>query len=317
MKRSLLVLLLLQLNTPEGAAQTTAQQEFFETKIRPVLAQQCYGCHTDEKMGGLRLDSKEGLSKVVVPGDPEKSLLISAIRQTGSLKMPKGGTPLSEMQVADFSTWIKDGAYWPETVTAAKTDGSPKDFFELRIRPLLAQQCFVCHTNSKMGGLRLDSREDMLKGGKSGPAVAPGDPEKSLIIAAIKHSGELKMPKGAAKLTDAQINDMTNWVKDGAFWPVEDTTAKKFTDEQRHIWSIQPLAKPQIPKVKDTAWSLNDVDRFVLAKLEKEGLKPAPAADRRTLLRRVTYDLTGLAPTYVGAATVDFQNSLVRASAVG
>src|SRR5205814_6609685 len=99
--------------------QTPAQQEFFEMKIRPVLSQQCYACHTDEKMGGLRLDSKEGLAKVVVPGDPEKSLLLTAIRQTTDLKMPKGGTPLSAMQVADFSTWIKDGAYWPEAEPAA------------------------------------------------------------------------------------------------------------------------------------------------------------------------------------------------------
>src|SRR6266567_4427641 len=282
--------------------QTSAQQEFFETRVRPVLAQQCYACHTDEKMGGLRLDSKEGLAKVVVPGDPEKSLLVTAIRQTTDLKMPKGGTPLTAMQVADFSTWIKDGAYWPDATEAAAVNKSDpayqKDFFESRIRPVLVQQCFVCHTNSKMGGLRLDSRDDIVKGGKSGPAIVAGEPEKSLMISAIKHNGELKMPKGAAKLTDGQISDFTNWVKDGALWPVEATAAKKFTDEQMHIWSIQPLAKPEVPKVKDAAWPLNDVDKFVLARLEKEGLKPAPVADRRTLLRRVTYDLTGLAPTY-------------------
>jgi mono/diheme cytochrome c family protein len=298
MKRLFLVFVLFGASAYSAAGQTTAQQEFFEAKIRPVLSQQCYACHTDEKMGGLRLDSKEGVSKVVVPGDPDKSLLITAIRQTGNLKMPKGGTPLSEAQIGDFTMWIKDGAFFPEATPVAKTEASSKEFFESRIRPVLAQQCFICHTNSKSGGLRLDSRDDMLKGGKSGPAVVPGDAEKSLLIAAIKHSGELKMPKGAAKLTDAQITDMTNWVKEGASWPAENTTAKKFTDEQRHLWSIQPLAKSETPKVKDTAWPLNDVDRFVLSKLEKEGLKPAPTADRRTLLRRVTYDLIGLPPTF-------------------
>jgi hypothetical protein len=299
MKRLFLGLVLAGISVLPAAGQTAPQQEFFETKIRPVLSQQCYACHTDEKMGGLRLDSKEGVSKVVVPGDPDNSLLITAIRQTGNLKMPKGGTPLTEAQIADFSMWIKDGAFFPEeAVPAVKTEASQRDFFESRIRPVLAQQCFICHTNSKSGGLRLDSREEMLKGGKSGPAIVPGDAEKSLMIAAIRHSGELKMPKGAAKLTDGQIIDMTTWVKDGAFWPVENTAAKKFTDEQMHLWSIQTLAKPEVPKVKDTAWPLNDVDRFVLAKLEKEGLKPAPTADRRTLLRRVTYDLTGLPPTY-------------------
>ena len=298
MKRLFLPILLAGAGALPVAAQTAAQQEFFEAKIRPVLSQQCYACHTDENMGGLRLDSKEGVAKVVVPGEPDKSVLIEAIRQTGNLKMPKGGTPLSEAQVADFSMWIKDGAFFPESVPVVKTEATQKDFFESRIRPVLAQQCFICHTNSKSGGLRLDSRDDIVKGGKSGPAVVPGEPEKSLLIAAIKHSGELKMPKGAAKLTDAQIMDISAWVKDGAFWPVENTSAKKFTDEQRHLWSIQPLAKPEVPKVKDTAWPLNDVDRFVLARLEKEGLKPAPLADRRTLLRRVTYDLTGLPPTY-------------------
>src|SRR5260370_24389299 len=102
-----------------------------------------------------------------------------------------------------------------ETLTPEKTE-----FFESRIRPVLAQQCFVCHTNSKMGGLRLDSRDDILKGGKSGPAIVPGDTEKSLLLAAVRHSGELKMPKGAARLTDAQIQDLTSWMKDGAFWPL-------------------------------------------------------------------------------------------------
>src|SRR5215831_11607904 len=117
MKRLFLFFLLVGAALPV-AAQTAPQQEFFEAKIRPVLAVQCYACHTDEKMGGLRLDSKEGVLKVVVPGDPEKSLLIEAIRQTGNLKMPKGGAPLSEMQIADFATWIKDGAFFPDMAPA-------------------------------------------------------------------------------------------------------------------------------------------------------------------------------------------------------
>src|SRR6266850_7340890 len=280
----------------------SAQIEFFETRIRPLLAQQCFSCHTDEKMGGLRLDSKESVLKggtrgpAVVPGEPDKSLLLDAVRQTGELRMPKGGQHLTDTQIQDLTTWIKDGAYWPELI--AKTPAAEKEFFESRIRPLLAQQCFVCHTNSKMGGLRLDSRDDILKGGKSGPAIVPGDTEKSLLLAAVRHSGELKMPKGAARLTDAQIQDLTSWIKDGAFWPVENATTRKFTEEQTHLWSIQALHAPDLPKVKDAAWPINDLDRFVLARLEKECLKPAPTTDRRTLLRRVTYGLTGLAPTY-------------------
>src|SRR5258708_36795011 len=99
-----------------------------------------------------------------------------------------------------------------ETLTPEKTE-----FFESRIRPVLAQQCFICHTNSKMAGLRLDSREDILKGGKSGPAIIPGDPDKSLLITAVRQTTELKMPKGASTMSDAQIADARPWAKDGAY----------------------------------------------------------------------------------------------------
>src|SRR5260370_20357757 len=122
MKRLFLVLVVVVASALRVAGQTATQQEFFETKIRPVLALQCYACHTDEKMGGLRLDSKEGVSKVVVPGDPDNSLLITAIRQTGNLKMPKGRSPLNESQIADFSMWIKDGAFFPDAVPVVKTE---------------------------------------------------------------------------------------------------------------------------------------------------------------------------------------------------
>jgi hypothetical protein len=171
-----------------------------------------------------------------------------------------------------------------------------KDFFENRIRPMLAQSCFACHTNSQMAGLRLDSRADILKGGVSGPALVPGEPDKSLIVSLVR---EGKMPK-SGHLQDQQIADLMKWIKDGAYWPDPlPANAKPYTisAKQRELWSIQPLKHPQPPVVKNTAWPSNDVDRFVLARLEKEGLQPAPLADRRTLLRRVTYDLTGLPPT--------------------
>ena len=173
------------------------------------------------------------------------------------------------------------------------------DFFENRIRPVLAQNCFACHTNSKMGGLRLDSIDGLLKGGKSGPAVVPGQPEKSVLISAVNQTGDIKMPKNG-HLTDAQINDLTTWVKNGAVWPMEvkSQSAGVIRPDQRKFWSFQPLSKPEMPKLKNAAWPANTVDRFVLAKLEKEGLAPGTIADRRTLLRRVSEVLTGLPPTY-------------------
>jgi len=187
------------------------------------------------------------------------------------------------------------------TLLAQSGTSEQNEFFENRIRPVLAQNCFACHTNSQMGGLRLDSREGLLKGGKSGPAIIPGDPDKSLMVTAVRQSTELKMPKNG-HLTEAEIKDIASWVKEGAVWPEAVKAAQGagyvIRPEQRKFWSFQPLARPEPPKTKDVAWPVNNIDHFVLARLEKEGLKPTTIADRRTLLRRLTYDLTGLPPTY-------------------
>jgi mono/diheme cytochrome c family protein len=289
----------------KGEAPTPAQAEFFEKNVRPVLSQSCFGCHGSAlSAGGLKLDSREAMLKggnsgpAVVAGDPAKSLLIEAVRQSGTLKMPQGGQRLSDAQIADLSVWVKDGAVWPVVAAGAKPESVQTEFFEANIRPVLAQQCFACHTNTRSGGLRLDSRKDILAGGKSGPAVLPGEPDNSLLMAAIRHNGPLKMPKGGTRLTDEQLENFTTWVKEGAYWPVEKTVVKQYTDVEKKLWSIQPLQSHAVPSVKNTAWPLNDIDRFVLARLEKEGLTPSQVANRRTLLRRVTYDLTGLMPTY-------------------
>jgi mono/diheme cytochrome c family protein len=285
-------------------AQTPPPEEFFSQRVKPVLAENCMGCHDMTAMGGLRLDSREALLKggksgpAVVVGDPDKSLLLAAVRQTGAIKMPLGGARLSEAKIADLSEWIKNGAVWVDASIGTKPESVLAEHFEGRIRPLLAQQCFACHTNTKSGGLRLDSRQGVITGGNSGPAVVPGDPEKSILIAAIRHVGPLKMPKAATRLTDEQINDFATWVKDGVYWPPDKTVVKQYGDPEKKIWSIQPLQNPPVPSVKDASWPVNDIDRFVLASLEQQGLKPAATADRRTLLRRVTYDLVGLMPTY-------------------
>jgi mono/diheme cytochrome c family protein len=193
------------------------------------------------------------------------------------------------------------------TLSAQQLTSEQVTFFETHVRPVLHDQCYGCHTSARSGGLSLASREDVLQGGSSGPAVVPGDPSKSLLIKAVEQTGDLKMPEGG-KLTAAQIADLAQWIKDGAYWPVANVksaaaaaaTGKSYeiTEQQRNFWSFQPLQSPKIPEVKDNSLVTNDIDRFVVARLEKEGLKPAPLADRRTLLRRVTYALTGLMPTY-------------------
>lgn len=170
-------------------------------------------------------------------------------------------------------------------------------FFETNIRPVLSTSCLGCHGKDvQLGGLRLDSREAIMKGGVSGPAIVPGDPEKSLLIQAIRQTGKLKMPQGG-KLDSPQIAAFEAWVKASAPWP-----AGSGTKEPKPLWSLQPVVKPAVPKVKNAAWPKNPIDSFVLARLETSKQGPAPEADRRTLIRRVTYDLTGLPPT---AAEVD------------
>jgi mono/diheme cytochrome c family protein len=161
----------------------------------------------------------------------------------------------------------------------------PAEFFETRIRPLLANNCFACHTNTRMGGLQLDSREHVLKGGNSGPAIVAGKPEESLLIRAVTQTHErLKMPPGG-KLKDAEIANLAAWIKAGAIWP-ERNSARP----DKSFWAFQPVRNP--PK-----WTKNGIDRFVLAKLESRGLKPVRPADKRVLIRRATFDLTGLPPT--------------------
>ena len=312
MKRLLLALAafgppaLFVFSNPQVQAQspTPTQTEFFEKNVRPVLTENCVSCHGNAASGGLRLDSREAALEggksgpAIVPGDPDKSLLMAAVRHTGGTKMPLGGDKLSDAKIAALAAWIKDGAAWPEVQAGTKPESVLSDHFESHIRPVLAQQCFACHTNSKSGGLRLDSREDVMAGGKSGAAVVPGDPDRSLLIAALKHSGSLRMPKGGTRLTDEQIGFFVTWVKDGAYWPADKVAVKEYSEAQKRLWSVQPLRSTNVPAVKDTAWPANDIDRYVLARLEKDGLKPTTTADRRTLLRRVTYDLTGLMPSY-------------------
>jgi mono/diheme cytochrome c family protein len=180
------------------------------------------------------------------------------------------------------------------------------EFFETRIRPLLSANCFACHTDSQLGGLRLDSRDSLLKGGKSGPAVVPGNPERSLLILAVKQTDErLKMPMGGTKLKADEINDLTSWVKMGAPWPqknpsqVARSVSQRFVigPEQRTFWSFQPIQKTPLPKVKTDTWARSVIDRFILAHLESRGLAPAKEASRQVLIRRASLDLIGLPPT--------------------
>jgi Protein of unknown function (DUF1549)/Protein of unknown function (DUF1553)/Planctomycete cytochrome C len=181
------------------------------------------------------------------------------------------------------------------------------EFFETRVRPVLAANCYSCHTESKLGGLRVDSRFALLEGGKSGPAVVPGRPEQSLLLKAVSQvDPKLKMPMGGARLKDKEIADLKYWIQTmAAFWPTEEArpapvaaakTTFRIRPEQRKFWSFQPLAKPAPPPVRDAKWVRTSVDNFILARLEEKNLKPVGQADKRDLIRRATFDLIGLPP---------------------
>jgi hypothetical protein len=196
---------------------------------------------------------------------------------------------------------------------ASAADVKSSEFFETRVRPVLAASCYDCHTDARNGGLRVDSREALLKGGRSGPAIVPGDPDNSLLIQAVRQTNDkLKMPKGG-KLTAGEVDALAEWVRAGAAWPAAapvtsaagvtatpaTTAAAAYAIKpgQRAFWSFQPIRKPAVPAVSRTSWPKTDIDRFILARLEREGLAPVRAADKLTLIRRASLDLTGLPPT--------------------
>jgi hypothetical protein len=176
------------------------------------------------------------------------------------------------------------------------------EFFETRVRPVLAKNCYGCHSSeikSPMGGLFLDSRNGVVTGGKSGPAIVPGDPNASLLIRAVRYQGPKMPPSG--QMSDAIVDDLVKWVAMGAPDPREAKAAAAPSnidiEKGRKYWAFQAPVKPAPPKVRNAKWPYLPEDRFVLARIEKERLAPVADAGRATWLRRVTLDLTGLPPT--------------------
>jgi Protein of unknown function (DUF1553)/Protein of unknown function (DUF1549)/Planctomycete cytochrome C len=183
----------------------------------------------------------------------------------------------------------------PFLLAASSTaDADADTFFETKIRPVLVESCFKCHGGTKTShGLRVDSREALLKGGTSGPAIVPNDAEKSLLIRALRHTADdLKMPPGK-RLPDAVVADLTTWIAHGARWP-QTAVAAAFRPEQH--WAFQPV-RVSDPPPDDSGWAATPIDRFIAAGLRQQHLTPVGPAEPRALARRVTFDLTGLPPT--------------------
>ncbi|MCC6493580.1 MAG: DUF1549 domain-containing protein, partial [Pirellulales bacterium] len=214
--------------------------------------------------------------------------------------------------------WLTQSSAWGDDLGARWT-AEDFEFFESRVRPVLVERCYACHSDLEQleSDLSLTSRDALLRGGASGPAAEQRNVEGSLLVQAVRYRGALQMPPDG-KLPDDQIAALEEWVARGLPWPPdagardaeqENTSTAgpagagslehgfQISDDQRRFWSFQPLARPSAAPVRNEGWCINPVDRFLLAKLEEAGLAPAAPADRRSLIRRATFDLTGLPPT--------------------
>lgn len=194
---------------------------------------------------------------------------------------------------------------WGSPAWAGENDARGMEHFEKKIRPVMTEHCYSCHSQKAKkirGGLLLDSRDGLRKGGDSGPAVVPGHPERSLLIQALRHEKDLAMPP-QKKLPPTVVADFVRWVEMGAPDPRGGTMtprkAFQITEADRKHWSFQTIAEVAPPSINDESWCRSDIDRFILAKLEEKGLRPGPAADKHALLRRASFDLIGLPPTPV------------------
>ncbi len=204
---------------------------------------------------------------------------------------------------ACLGVWVFLGLLaWP---LAAQVEENSGEVFEKDIRPILVRNCSPCHNPQlKTAGLDLSTSEGFGRGGQSGPVVSAADPASSRLLEVIGYEGRIKMPP-PGRLTDSEIAALTAWVGSGAPWPGAERVAVRktgrpsgqFTKEEKNYWAFQPIRKLLPAKVEQEAWISSPIDRFILAKLEGKGLRPAPAADRLTLLRRASFDLIGLPPT--------------------
>ncbi|HEY7924696.1 MAG TPA: PSD1 and planctomycete cytochrome C domain-containing protein [Vicinamibacteria bacterium] len=286
----------------------------FVREVLPIFSASCIRCHgPGESKALLRLDSealfREGgdSGEIVVAGDPAGSLLYRKVTSTDPKhRMPQEAAALDPAQIETIRRWIASGAAWPDGVTIQVAEARPAALparptsrprnprhlsYNRDVRPILAENCFPCHGPDKAArkaGLRLD-REEIAKGTLASgtvPVVA-GAPDKSALVARLLHADEeRRMPlakSGRARLSSEQIATLRRWIAEGAEW-------------EPH-WAYIPPVRPKPPATRESRWARNAVDAFILAGVEKARLRPSPEASRAQLLRRLSFDLTGLPPT--------------------
>ncbi|HEV2352460.1 MAG TPA: PSD1 and planctomycete cytochrome C domain-containing protein [Terriglobia bacterium] len=304
----------------------------YQRDIAPIFRASCEKCHGDKDVQAkLRLDSLTSIlqggtsGKIIIPGNSADSLLVKRLLGLADApRMPFGADPLPRSQIDLIRAWIDHGkfgsantnthgqdaraaeelradhtqeasasvevklAHWP-----AATDSG---LFAAKIRPIFAERCYQCHgANLHQNGLRLDSLAAALKGSDSGKVIVPGDSENSRMVRRLLALDRPQMPYGGPPLPAEEIKLIRNWIDSGAKGP--DSNQPIASGKPVKHWAYIKPVRPELPRVNDTAWCRNPIDYFVLARLEKEGLKPSPEADKETLIRRVSLDLIGLPPT--------------------
>ena len=284
----------------------------FESHIAPILAANCVACHGDASpQAGLDVRTREGLltggksGPALVPGSPLDSLLL---QKTASGAMPMGDSKLAPREVEVLRRWIEGGALLQGESAAA----GPSAYERVSPRKILVTtinvKCLLCHGRRRQeGGLDLRTRESVLAGGVSGPAIVPGDPDRSLLIQRIA-AEEMPPVEHQARLsyrpvTSDELADLRSWIRNGAPWdderpsPVDPASDPLVSEEDRRFWAFQPPRRPATPTVSADDRIRQPIDAFLLQKLEAEGLAFSPDAERLTLMRRAYFDVIGLPPS--------------------
>ena len=311
----------------EPALPPAAKKFDFQRDIRPILETSCIGCHGGEKhQGEFRLDTREHLLKggetdvAIKPGHSAESPLISAVARLDkdTAMPPEKEKAMSATQVGLLRAWIDDGARYPEGFVIRTSGGVQLDKEELAklpppierkiefvkdVQPLFAERCFACHGPERQeAGFRLDHKGTVLSGGELGTAIIPGKSQESLLIHLVAGLRKgTRMPKKGEPLSAEQIAVLRAWIDQGADFP--DSASVTLKNAREH-WAFQTPKRPELQPIPDkfaldklTSEKLTPIDRFVAARLAKEGLTFSPAADRTTLLRRLYLDVIGLPPT--------------------
>jgi mono/diheme cytochrome c family protein len=294
------LLLCLGVVAPGVTGSTAGTLPDFARDVRPILERACLNCHNEKLLqGNLSLATREATLRggvsgpAVVPGNAEASLLLKRLAAGGSLpRMPVGTPPLTDTEVDVLRAWVDGGAPWgaPRRQQAAAAAGAPD--YVREIRPIFERRCVRCHGAAEQrSGLRLDSRTSALRGGLSGAVIVPGDSHRSLLVQRLVGTLAPRMPFEGPPLAAAEVARIRAWIDAGAAGPADSAVAEK-----RHWAYVKPESVPP-PAVQDERLVRNAIDRFVLARLEREGLRPSAEADRPSLIRRLSLDLIGLPPS--------------------